>query len=378
MNAEADAAESLLETLYNWLCGEVSRPAVQRVGMPEASPETPQHHQPERYAVCNTGLQCAAGSGSSYPYATDVSSAFVFGGPATPEDVDIGDRLVYPSSSSDESAAGLGSHQEQPAGLTWNVQPNVQYKEHGTSPPVAVDGRLHGHVNGGAYTGHAHEVHPQAYAGAYAYPAQCAGPGSRLVQATTATPLASPYYQMYHGEPASAYGYGAYAPRNDEQNPIQDADLAFSRQPRQVDFQPYTMEEFKNKPYNAKQQKYWELGKMGPDLETDELHEKREKAERMKQYGRSAHRKNMASQAPKNCQIKNPQESKMPSVRERALDFAKNIPKPEAKGKKKCESSRISQAQAHEMTELETLEAQHRMDQQRIDAIRKELGNIGI
>lgn len=77
-------------------------------------------------------------------------------------------------------------------------------------------------------------------------------------------------------------------------------------------------------------------------------------------------------------QIKNPQESKMPSVRERALDFAKNIPKPEAKGKKKCESSRISQAQAHEMTELETLEAQHRMDQQRIDAMRKELGNIGI
>lgn len=94
------------------------------------------------------------------------------------QDVDIGDRLVYPSSSSDESAAGLGSHQEQPAGLTWNVQPNVQYKEHGTSPPVAVDGRLHGHVNGGAYTGHAHEVHPQAYAGAYAYPAQCAGESS--------------------------------------------------------------------------------------------------------------------------------------------------------------------------------------------------------
>lgn len=68
--------------------------------------------------------------------------------------------------------------------------------------------------------------------------------------------------------------------------------------PRKVEYTPYTVEDFKEKPYNPKSGKaYWELGKNGPDLETDELREKREKAERMRQYAANAHRKNREAAA---------------------------------------------------------------------------------
>jgi hypothetical protein len=105
------------------------------------------------------------------------------------------------------------------------------------------------------------------------------------------------YYAPYPpGAPsAQMYGYPQYvaeAPVAD--SAAREEGLAYSKQPRYVEYTPYTMEDFKGKPYNSKQQKYWELGKIGPDLETDELREKREKAERMKQYAKDAHKKNMA------------------------------------------------------------------------------------
>lgn len=117
-------------------------------------------------------------------------------------------------------------------------------------------------------------------------------------------PGAGAYYAPQYppsAYPMAPYPYGAaaYAPGGASGKEAEEANLAYSKQPRAVEYEPYTMEEFKSKPYNAKQQKYWELGKIGPDLETDELREKREKAERMKQYAKDAHRKNMTSKATK-------------------------------------------------------------------------------
>ena len=44
-------------------------------------------------------------------------------------------------------------------------------------------------------------------------------------------------------------------------------------------------QDFEDKEYNIKKEGkgYWELGRLGPDLETEELQAKREKADRVKQ-----------------------------------------------------------------------------------------------
>ena len=44
-------------------------------------------------------------------------------------------------------------------------------------------------------------------------------------------------------------------------------------------------QDFEDKEYNIKREgkEYWQLGRLGPDLETEELQAKREKAERVKQ-----------------------------------------------------------------------------------------------
>jgi len=42
------------------------------------------------------------------------------------------------------------------------------------------------------------------------------------------------------------------------------------------------MQDFEDKDYNVKKAGYWELGRLGPDLATDELQAKRENQERVK------------------------------------------------------------------------------------------------
>lgn len=52
-------------------------------------------------------------------------------------------------------------------------------------------------------------------------------------------------------------------------------ELAFSKKPRAVDYQPYSLKDFEEKNYDVKKAAgYWELGRLGPDLETQELQAK--------------------------------------------------------------------------------------------------------
>eukprot|EP00198_Chlamydomonas_reinhardtii_P009932 XP_001699269.1 predicted protein [Chlamydomonas reinhardtii] len=117
---------------------------------------------------------------------------------------------------------------------------------------------------------------------------------------------------MYFGGGGAAAG-GGYAAQAQQQQQQQQAG---GRKPRPVDFKPYDLKDFEDKQYNVKAGKgYWQLGKLGPDLETEELQAKREAKEKIKR---------MAEQ------------DKEPSARERALQFARNIPKPEPKPQKKA------------------------------------------
>ena len=71
--------------------------------------------------------------------------------------------------------------------------------------------------------------------------------------------------------------------------------------------------------------------------------------------------------------------TKGPTARERALEFAKNVPKPEVKKPK--EEKRPGGQSGDEdrpLSELERMEMQHRLDQQRIEAIKQEMGKLGV
>uniref|UniRef100_A0A7S1SGZ8 Uncharacterized protein n=1 Tax=Tetraselmis chuii TaxID=63592 RepID=A0A7S1SGZ8_9CHLO len=402
MGAEADAAEDLLETLYKWLSQDGSsssnnnRPAAQGrarqdgEGASAGADQAQAHH----VAYVNSDGQPAAGYGmhpaymqAGYGAAGHIAAApgapngFVFGGAAPREAVHHRDvRQDGASGYGNAHPSALPQPAGHQAGLSWAVDPQQQQAQPSGSAHAAVqqsEAMQEQQAYYYAYQAQMAETQAQmnAWAG-NAYGAQNAGATSQAYYGG--------YYAPYPpGAPsAQMYGYPQYvaeAPVAD--SAAREEGLAYSKQPRYVEYTPYTMEDFKGKPYNSKQQKYWELGKIGPDLETDELREKREKAERMKQYAKDAHKKNMAVSTAKPNKAKgaNSAATKPLSSRERALDFAKNIPKPEVKSKKVAggEDEGPSAREEGEMTELDALEAQHRLDQQRIDEIRRELGNIG-
>lgn len=52
-------------------------------------------------------------------------------------------------------------------------------------------------------------------------------------------------------------------------------ELAYGRAPRAVDYQPYSLKDYTERNYDAKKATgYWQLGKLGPDLESSELQAK--------------------------------------------------------------------------------------------------------
>lgn len=107
--------------------------------------------------------------------------------------------------------------------------------------------------------------------------------------------------------------------------------LYFSKQPRAVEFRPYTLKQYSL----IKPKDYVEIAKMQPDLNTDELVAKRKNAERIKEFSKqlravnsetlSAQRK-LPSAAEQSDIEKSKQ--KYESKRQRALEFAKMVVKP--------------------------------------------------
>jgi len=102
--------------------------------------------------------------------------------------------------------------------------------------------------------------------------------------------------------------------------------LAFSRKARPVQYEPCKLSQYKKE----KPDGYYELGKLQPDLNTDELVEMRAKKERIKAFSQNLRAINKSAQTKKTVESKAEQtvNSKAKSTREKGLAFAKRVPKP--------------------------------------------------
>lgn len=150
-------------------------------------------------------------------------------------------------------------------------------------------------------------------------------------------------YQQQPGSRSPRRGNGGDSPRSvvndrtkDERTPkdvnearvqTDEDQLAFSRKARPVQYEPCKLAQYKKE----KPAGYYELGKLQPDLNSDELVQKRANAERIKAFSKGLRDINKASSGTKKPVENNEQSPKKPkSTRDKALEFAKRVPKPKA------------------------------------------------
>ena len=143
------------------------------------------------------------------------------------------------------------------------------------------------------------------------------------------------------------------------------------------DFKPYTLKEYKQK--NSKE--YWNLGTLGPDLGENGLLEKRAAKNKVKALSKEIRAKNRASARPANAAASKPE--KALSARQKALLYAKHVPKPAVVKPAVVLTDQGAGSAAAELpeeaalTELEELEIKHRQDQDAVEAIRREFMKMG-
>lgn len=160
--------------------------------------------------------------------------------------------------------------------------------------------------------------------------------------------------------------------RNEETAPIDETEKSDRSPRRKVNYKPYTMDDYKN------MNRPVVLGSLGPDLMNEELQKKQQKLERVRQYARGVSEYNaqkiaheMSASSASSHTRKTDLQPKEISARQRAREFAKNIPKPRTKprGSDEVENSyRMSggyiEGEPAPMTELERLEILHRQNQE--------------
>mmetsp|Transcript_71808 Transcript_71808/g.126805 ORF Transcript_71808/g.126805 Transcript_71808/m.126805 type:complete len:704 (+) Transcript_71808:157-2268(+) len=102
-----------------------------------------------------------------------------------------------------------------------------------------------------------------------------------------------------------------------------------SKKPRApVEYTPATVDDYKQRFGAAKPEKS-ELGKLGPDLDDDNLMMKKAVQEKVKQFSKELHRINrQRSDASEKSKQPPPKPEPKPNARSKALEFAKNVPKP--------------------------------------------------
>ncbi|DAZ94812.1 TPA: hypothetical protein N0F65_012839 [Lagenidium giganteum] len=112
--------------------------------------------------------------------------------------------------------------------------------------------------------------------------------------------------------------------------------LAFSRKARPVQYEPYKLAQYKKEKPNG----YYELGKLQPDLNAEDLVQKRANMERIKAFSKNLRVINKTTESTKKRTASNNDNNdnnnataannKAKSTREKAIEFAKHIPKPRA------------------------------------------------
>lgn len=164
-------------------------------------------------------------------------------------------------------------------------------------------------------------------------------------------------------------------------------ELQFSRKPRPVDFAPATLDEYKNK-YGEKGAKQ-ELGKLGADLDDEELQLKKAVQMRTKQYCAAVHAVNrersLSSGPPRKAEPKPEPKS---NARAKAAEFAKNIPKPAPKPKAEPSPSETRKPEVRgpspedlaraDLEEIAQREQQHFADLARVRQIKEFLHAVEV
>lgn len=166
---------------------------------------------------------------------------------------------------------------------------------------------------------------------------------------------------------------GSSAQQNDSA-PQGYAARARARKP--VDYQPYTLQDYKN---NCQPGKWEKLGCLGPDLQDEELLNKRAQKDRLKDYSEKLRKVNAEAieddvfSRPASIKKEPP---KPKSKTELAREYAAKVPKPKIKVKKHEEEwdDEVEFAELKPLTHLEQLENRHRQDQAAVESIRKQLG----
>ncbi len=151
-------------------------------------------------------------------------------------------------------------------------------------------------------------------------------------------------------------------------------------------FRPYTINQYRL----IRPKEYVEISKMKPDLNTDDLVAKRRNVERVKEFSKQlrAFNQEVIMQQPKKPSSGEENgislsKFKQESSRHRALEFAKNIPKPKVNSvsvldeschcKDKNDGSLYMDEEAIDAARLEELEQKHQQNKARMDAIRRSL-----
>lgn len=119
--------------------------------------------------------------------------------------------------------------------------------------------------------------------------------------------------------------------RNEAKVKSAEDQLAFSKKPRGVKYDPKTIDDYKK----MTTEKYYELGKLQPDLNSEELLMKKANIERVREFSRNLRTINVkqTESAKKKPVIDVKELGKEKSTREKALEFAKKVPKPKTVAK---------------------------------------------
>jgi hypothetical protein len=153
-------------------------------------------------------------------------------------------------------------------------------------------------------------------------------------------------------------------------------DLAYSRKARPVDYTPYTERDYRALLGDG----YFELGKLGPDLDPDELAEKRLRQERIRAYADTVRQENrqQAAFAPPARPAPKP-----PSNRQKAIEFARGVPRPKppradpaarrGAGSAGEEGEEEEEEEEEEETELQRRQRRHLEDRALVEEMRRQL-----
>eukprot|EP00434_Breviolum_minutum_P009316 symbB.v1.2.008211.t1/scaffold492.1/size196413/14 len=168
------------------------------------------------------------------------------------------------------------------------------------------------------------------------------------------------------------------APSGPAERQAGEEDTASKKHRPPVEYTPATVEEYKQRFGNKAEVS--ELGRLGPDLDDEDLLMKRAIQEKVKQFSRELHRVNKHRAAKAQPKPEPKAESK-PTARAKAMQFAKNIPKPKLLPPKQVlvsPTNAVEEDQDAEWEDLRRRERQHLEDVARIAEVKQLLERLAV